>query len=89
MEPPSGAPVWIGLARIGLQALLPVVLVLTSVRLLLTEVFVRTEYSLPGFPADRYGFTKADRIKHATVALEYLLNDAGIEFLGDQRFDDG
>ncbi|MGH2619408.1 MAG: TIGR01906 family membrane protein, partial [Anaerolineales bacterium] len=42
-----------------------------------------------GFPADRYGFTKADRIKHATVALEYLLNDAGIEFLGDQRFDDG
>jgi len=89
MEPPSATPGWIGLARIGLQALLPVVLVLTSVRLLLTEIFVRMEYSLPGFPADRYGFTKADRIQHATVALDYLLNDAGVEFLGDQRFEEG
>lgn len=89
MEPPSATPSWIGLARIGLQALLPVVLVLTSVRLLLTETFVRMEYSLPGIPADRYGFTKADRIQHATVALDYLLNDAGIEFLGDQRFEEG
>ena len=89
MEPPSATPGWIGLARIGLQALLPVVLVLTSVRLLLTAIFVRMEYSLPGFPADRYGFTKADRIQHATVALDYLLNDAGVEFLGDQRFEEG
>jgi len=89
MEPPSATSNWIGLARLGLQVLLPVVLVLTSVRLLLTEVFVRMEYSLPGFPADRYGFTKTDRIQHATVALEYLLNDAGIEFLGDRVFEDG
>jgi len=89
MEQPSATPNWIGLARIGLQALLPVVLLLTSVRLLLTEVFVRLEYSLPGFPPDRYGFTKADRLKQATIALEYLLNDSSIEFLGDQRFEDG
>ena len=89
MEQPSATPGWIGLARIGLQALLPVVLVLTSVRLLLTEFFVRLEYSLPGFPADRYGFSKSDRIKHAVVALEYLLNDSGIEFLRDQHFEDG
>ena len=89
MEPPSATPSWIGLARIGLQALLPLVLVLTSVRLLLTEIFVRMEYSLPGFPADRYGFTKADRIQYAAVALDYLLNDAGVEFLGNQRFEEG
>ena len=89
MESSSATPNWIGLARIGLLALLPVVLVLTSVRLLLTEVFVRMEYSLPGFPADRYGFTKADRVQHATIALQYLLNDAGIQYLGDQRFENG
>ena len=31
----------------------------------------------------------ADRHLHALIALDYLLNDDGIEFLGDQRFDDG
>ena len=89
MESPSASPSWIGLARSGLSALLPVVLVLISVRLLLTKIFVRLEYNLPGFPADHYGFTKADRIHHATIALEYLLNRAGVEFLGDQHFADG
>lgn len=69
--------------------LVPVALILTGVRLLLTPAFVRLEYNLPGFPPDPYGFTKAERIQWADVALEYLLNDAGIEFLGDLRFDDG
>jgi integral membrane protein (TIGR01906 family) len=89
MESSTTTPNWIGLARSGLQLLLPVVMVLTSVRLLLTELFVRLEYSLPGFPADRYGFTTGDRTYHAGIALEYLVNNAGIEFLGDQRFADG
>jgi len=89
MESSTTTPNWIGLARSGLQLLLPVVLVLTSVRLLLTELFVRLEYSLPGFPADRYGFTTGDRTHHAGIALDYLVNNAGIEFLGDQRFASG
>lgn len=89
METSNATPSWIGLARSGLQLLLPVAMLLTSVRLLLTEVFVRLEYGFPGFPADRYGFTKRDRSHHAGIALEYLLNDAGIEFLGDQQFTNG
>jgi integral membrane protein (TIGR01906 family) len=80
---------WISVARTLLQALLPVLMVLTSVRLLLTEAFVLFEYNVIGIPADRYGFTKTDRLKYADIALEYLLNDAGIEFLGDLRFADG
>lgn len=75
--------------RISLQILIPLVLVLTSIRLLLTNGFVRFNYALPGFPQDRYGFTQEDRLHHAPIALEYLLNDEGIEFLGDQRFADG
>ena len=89
MEAPSAPPTWIGLAKTGLQALIPIILVLTSVRLLLTDLFVRLEYNLPGFPVDRFGFTRADRVHHASIALDYLLNDDGIEFLGDQRFEDG
>jgi len=69
--------------------IVPVVLVLTGVRLLLTPAFVRLEYAQPGFPADPFGFTKEERIHWADVALEYLLNDAGIEYLGDLQFEDG
>jgi integral membrane protein (TIGR01906 family) len=72
-----------------LTAVVPLLLILTSVRLLLTPAFVRLEYRLPGFPEDRYGFSQQDRLRWAPIALDYLLNDDGIEFLGDLRFSDG
>jgi integral membrane protein (TIGR01906 family) len=67
----------------------PVALVLTAVRLLISPVFPQIEYNSPGFPADRFGFTKAERITWANIAIEYLLNDADISFLGDLRFPEG
>lgn len=75
--------------RWPLYAVVPVVLLLTSVRLLLTPAFVRLNYGLPGFPADPYGFTAEERLQGADVALEYLLNDQPVSFLGDLRFEDG
>jgi integral membrane protein (TIGR01906 family) len=86
---PSTQSGWITAARIVLLMLIPVILVLTSVRMLMTDAFVRFNYAIPGFPEDRYGFTEEDRLFHAPIALDYLHNDAGIEFLGDQRFEDG
>lgn len=70
-------------------ALIPLVLVLTSVRLLLTHQFVAIEYHMPGFPEDSYGMTQEQRLEYAPLALDYLLNDRGIDFLADQRFPDG
>jgi integral membrane protein (TIGR01906 family) len=69
--------------------LTPVVLVLTAVRLLMMPTFLSFEYNTPSFPADPYGFTQADRLYWSNIALDYLLNDAGIEFLGDLAFEDG
>ncbi len=69
--------------------LTPVLLTLTAVRLLMTPLFLQIEYNLPGFPPDPYGFTKEERLYWSGIALEYLLNDAGIEFLADLRFEDG
>jgi integral membrane protein (TIGR01906 family) len=69
--------------------LVPIILILTAVRLLLTSAFVQLEYRTPGFPDDPYGFTRADRLVWSQNALDYLLNDAGISFLGDLRFADG
>ena len=69
--------------------LVPVMLILTSVRLLVTPVFVQIEYRTPNFPADPYGFTQQDRLQWSQIALDYLLNDEGISFLEVLEFEDG
>jgi len=69
--------------------MMPTVLVMLGVRLLLNPGFPPAEYSMPAFPADRYGFTRAERIKYAAYSLDYLLNAAGPDYLGDLRFTDG
>jgi integral membrane protein (TIGR01906 family) len=74
----------------GLATLLTILIIpLFFVRLLLIPSFPAIEYRMPGFPEDSYGFTYEERVKWATYGIEYLLNDAGPEFLGDLRFDDG
>lgn len=72
----------------GLVSVLTVVVVpLFFVRLLLIPVFPALEYRMLGFPEDTYGFTYEERVKWATYGIEYLLNDAGPEYLGDLRFE--
>lgn len=68
---------------------IPIWLVLTSVRLLMTETYVQIAYSVPGFPADVYGFSMDDRRAYAPFAVRYLLNDAGSDYLGRLTFPDG
>lgn len=77
------------LLSLAIRVLLPLVLFLTALRFTLTPGYVRAAYRLPGFPPDSYGFTLAEREQYALISLEYLLNDAGIEFLAEQEFDDG
>jgi hypothetical protein len=69
--------------------LVPVALLLLSVRLLLTPFFLEIEYRTPGFPPDTYGFTQADRLQWSKLAVEYLVNRSDVTFLGDLRFTDG
>ena len=83
-------PVWlVFVCGLILIVLLPIALTLTNVRLLLTHAFPQIEYSLPGFPDDPYGLNKADRIKWANLSMDYLLNNAGIEFVRAFRFPPG
>lgn len=80
------------LARIAQTYLIvafPVLLVLIAVRLVMTPLFLQFEYNRADFPADPYGFTREDRFTYAPYALDYLLNGAGIEYLGDLKFEDG
>ena len=72
-----------------LVILVPVILILLSVRFLLTPIFINLEYGMPNFPEDSYGFSMQERLKWSEVARDYLLNNAGIEFLGELTFEDG
>ena len=69
--------------------LVPIALVGLGLRVLLTPLFLQVEYNMPYFPPDQYGFTKADRLKWAPYALNYLTNDADISYLDNLKFDDG
>jgi integral membrane protein (TIGR01906 family) len=69
--------------------LVPFALIGLGLRALLTPAFLQIEYNMPYFPRDEYGFTKADRLKWAPYALDYLVNNADISYLGDLKFDDG
>jgi integral membrane protein (TIGR01906 family) len=69
--------------------IVPLVLIGLAIRVLLLPVFYQLEYNMPYFPPDEYGFTKADRLKWAPYAVNYLINNADISYLGDLKFDNG
>ena len=69
--------------------LTPIFLLGLGLRILLTPIFYNVEYRLPWFPPDTYGFTQEDRLRLAPYAVDYLLNDADISYLGDLTFEDG
>ena len=67
----------------------PVLLVLTSIRLLTTETYLRLEYTKPDFPPDDYGFTVDDRLHYGPYAVQYLTSNAGIDYLASLQFPNG
>lgn len=81
--------IWMRSASWLVALLTPVIIVLAVVRLLINPTLLTIEYNMPGFPPDSYGFTKEDRLYWGRYAVDYLVNDAGIEYLGDLRFTDG
>jgi integral membrane protein (TIGR01906 family) len=64
-------------------------IILTSVFLWMNPIIWDTLYNSPGFPPDTYGFTAKDRMTYSRISLEYMVNDAGISFLGNQKLADG
>lgn len=70
-------------------SLVPLALLGLALRLLLTPAFLQIEYNLPGFPPDEYGFTTAERLYYAPFALDYLMNNEDISYLGQLTFPDG
>lgn len=69
--------------------LIPLILLMMSIRLMISPVFARVEYQLPGFPEDPYGFTLQDRLRWSKPTINYLVNPEGITYLSLLKFEDG
>jgi integral membrane protein (TIGR01906 family) len=74
-----------------IQITIPLLFVLGNVRLVLVtaKTWVPIEYRLPGFPDDPYGFTLEDRLKWSEIDLDYLLNDAEIDYFDNFELENG
>ncbi len=68
---------------------LPFVLIMFSIRVLFTPLFLVVEYNMPGFPSDPYGFSKEERLEWGTKSIQYFYNDAGPEYMQNLRFENG
>lgn len=85
---PASYPQWlVTVLQIIVIASVPFVLVLGSVRLAMSEAFMRWEYQRSGFPADDYGFTTQDRLKYGPYGLRYIVSNEDISYLGDLEID--
>jgi len=67
---------------------LPVLLVLGSVRLLITDQYLAIEYRKASFPEDPYGFDLSQRLESASANLRYVRANQPIKALADQRLED-
>lgn len=68
---------------------LPLLLIITSIRLVLSPLYLEVEYRLPGFPDDPYGFTFTERMQYAKLSAEYLVNPSGNDFLSNIQMKSG
>lgn len=56
-----------------LVIVLPVIIIMSSIRIALTPLFTSIEYRLPDFPPDEYGFTTPQRLTWSKYSIDYLL----------------
>lgn len=69
--------------------MVPLFLIILTIRLVFTPLSVQIVYRTPGFPPDPYGFSMADRMQWSRISLEYLFNNSDISFLANQHLSDG
>ncbi len=69
--------------------LTPIVILMLVIRALITPLFPRIEYRMPGFPEDPFGFTLEDRLRWSAPSVAYLVNGDDIDDLEALQFDHG
>ncbi len=68
---------------------LPFFLLMTSIRIMFTPLFLQIEYNRPGFPPDAFGFTTAERLEFGRQSMKYLFNRSDDDSLANLQMADG
>lgn len=77
-------------AAVVIAALVPPLLVVTSLRVVTNDWIVAFEYAYGGVPDDRYGLTKEQRTELAETGLDSIVpGGLGVELLRRARLPDG
>ena len=76
------------LLKIVVGLLLPILLVVGSVRLLVTDQYLAFEYGKTDFSPDPFGFDNAQRLAFAAANFRYVREAQPIETLANQRLGD-
>jgi len=76
-------------ASLLLSLAAPLLVIMTAIRVLLTPIFYQVEYHMPYFPEDPFGFTLIERLEGARISIDYLVNDAGIDYFNAYKLTDG
>lgn len=82
-------PAWSRWIQGLLVLALPLIMLAANLHLVTSHAFVRWEYQRPGFPADPFGLSTAERIRLAQVCQDYLRSNADISFLADLELPNG
>lgn len=72
-----------------ITVIIPFIVLMLSIRLMMTPLFARIEYRMPGFPEDPFGFSLEDRLKWSGPSIIYLVNNEGISYLEELTFNNG
>lgn len=80
---------WAKILHWMISILIPPILLMLSIRIMISPLYARIEYQMPAFPDDPFGFTLEDRLRWSEPAIKYLLNTEGILFLETLEFDNG
>lgn len=78
---------WHRFLQLVIVLMVPFVLVLGSVRVAMTETFLRWEYNRSDFPADKYGFSQEDRLEYGPYGIRYIVEAKDISYLADLEID--
>lgn len=63
----------------------PFVLLILAIRAVASSAFLWAAYQRPGFPADGFGFSTADRLTYGSYGVDYLNNVADSRYLSELR----
>ncbi len=80
--PPNPMPTaLVRLLKTLIVVLLPLLLIITSVRFLVTDQYLAFEYGKAKFPPDPYGFNPAQRLAYASSNFRYVREGQSIDVL--------